>query len=226
MADRVLITGGAGYLGSILCEHLLHKGFEVTVLDNLLFGEQSLFHLASHPNFDFIYGDARDEETAAPSRAGSGCDHPAGRHRRRPGVRPRSPPDPQRQRRCHPPAQPPAQPAATAGLPDDEQRLRHQVRRRVLHGRQRSWSRFPCTVRPRCRPRRRCSIAPRRSRCGWPRCSGCRRACGSICWSTTSSTKPSPPAIWSSSRKTSNATSSISATWPTASFTASRIPSA
>ncbi|HWG44479.1 MAG TPA: NAD(P)-dependent oxidoreductase [Gemmataceae bacterium] len=62
MADRVLITGGAGYLGSILCEHLLHKGFAVTVLDNLLFGEQSLFHLASHPNFDFIYGDARDEE--------------------------------------------------------------------------------------------------------------------------------------------------------------------
>jgi nucleoside-diphosphate-sugar epimerase len=62
MSERVLITGGAGYLGSILCEHLLHKGYQVTVLDNLLFGEQSLFHLAGHANFDFIYGDARDEE--------------------------------------------------------------------------------------------------------------------------------------------------------------------
>jgi nucleoside-diphosphate-sugar epimerase len=62
MADRVLVTGGAGYLGSILCEHLLQKGYQVTVLDSLLYGEQSLFHLAGHANFDFIYGDARDEE--------------------------------------------------------------------------------------------------------------------------------------------------------------------
>lgn len=62
MADRVLVTGGAGYLGSILCEHLLLKGYQVTVLDSLLYGEQSLFHLAGHPNLDFVYGDARDEE--------------------------------------------------------------------------------------------------------------------------------------------------------------------
>ncbi len=62
MADRVLVTGGAGYLGSILCEHLLHKGYQVTVLDSLLYGEQSLFHLAGHPHFDFVHGDARDEE--------------------------------------------------------------------------------------------------------------------------------------------------------------------
>ncbi len=62
MADSVLVTGGAGYLGSILCEHLLQKGYRVTVLDSLLYGEQSLFHLAGHANLDFIYGDARDEE--------------------------------------------------------------------------------------------------------------------------------------------------------------------
>jgi nucleoside-diphosphate-sugar epimerase len=62
MSDRILVTGGAGYLGSVLCEHLLHKGYRVTVLDSLLYGEQSLFHLAGHPNFEFVYGDARDEE--------------------------------------------------------------------------------------------------------------------------------------------------------------------
>jgi nucleoside-diphosphate-sugar epimerase len=62
MTERVLVTGGAGYLGSILCEHLLLKGNQVTVLDSLLYGEQSLFHLAGHPNFDFVHGDARDEE--------------------------------------------------------------------------------------------------------------------------------------------------------------------
>jgi nucleoside-diphosphate-sugar epimerase len=63
MADRVLITGGAGYLGSILSEHLLAKGFEVTVLDNLMYGEQSVFHLAAHSHFNFVFGDARDEAT-------------------------------------------------------------------------------------------------------------------------------------------------------------------
>jgi nucleoside-diphosphate-sugar epimerase len=58
---RVLITGGAGYIGSVLAEHLLDAGHSVTVLDPLLYGEQSLFHLAANPRFDFVYGDARDE---------------------------------------------------------------------------------------------------------------------------------------------------------------------
>jgi nucleoside-diphosphate-sugar epimerase len=61
MADRVLITGGAGYIGSILCETLLARGFQVTALDSLMYGEQSLFHLCNRPNFDFVFGDARDE---------------------------------------------------------------------------------------------------------------------------------------------------------------------
>lgn len=58
---RVLVTGGAGYLGSILCEHLLAAGYQVTVLDNLLYGQHSLFHLCANPNFEFISGDVRDE---------------------------------------------------------------------------------------------------------------------------------------------------------------------
>ncbi|GFO68526.1 membrane protein [Geomonas limicola] len=61
MSNRILVTGGAGYLGSVLCEHLLARGYQVTALDNLLYGEQSLFHLCANPDFDFVQGDARDE---------------------------------------------------------------------------------------------------------------------------------------------------------------------
>jgi nucleoside-diphosphate-sugar epimerase len=63
MAERILVTGGLGYLGSISCEHLLHAGFEVTALDNLMYGtgQQGLYHLCASPSFDFIKGDVRDE---------------------------------------------------------------------------------------------------------------------------------------------------------------------
>lgn len=61
MATRVLVTGAAGYTGSVLCEHLLDGGYEVVALDNLMYGQSSLFHLCSNPNFDFAVGDARDE---------------------------------------------------------------------------------------------------------------------------------------------------------------------
>jgi len=58
---KVLITGGAGYIGSVLTPHLLNRGHEVTVLDNLYYGQDSLIGLCNHPNFDFINGDAKDE---------------------------------------------------------------------------------------------------------------------------------------------------------------------
>lgn len=61
MTTHVLVTGGAGYLGSILCERLLADGHRVTVLDNLMYGQHSLFHLCAHPAFSFALGDARDE---------------------------------------------------------------------------------------------------------------------------------------------------------------------
>ena len=61
MTQKVLITGGAGYLGSVLAEHLLDKGCRVTVLDSLMYGEQNLNHLCANPAFDFIYGDVRNE---------------------------------------------------------------------------------------------------------------------------------------------------------------------
>ncbi|HXD87237.1 MAG TPA: NAD(P)-dependent oxidoreductase [Urbifossiella sp.] len=63
MGERVLVTGGLGYLGSILCEHLLDAGFRVTAFDNLMYGagQQGLYHLCANPDFDFIKGDVRDE---------------------------------------------------------------------------------------------------------------------------------------------------------------------
>jgi nucleoside-diphosphate-sugar epimerase len=56
---KVLITGGAGYLGSTLAEHLLNKGYAVTVLDNLLYKQLSLLHLFKNKNFKFVLGDVR-----------------------------------------------------------------------------------------------------------------------------------------------------------------------
>jgi nucleoside-diphosphate-sugar epimerase len=63
MADGVLVTGGLGYLGSILCEHLLDAGFDVTAVDNLMYGtgQQGLFHLCARKGFRFEKGDVRDE---------------------------------------------------------------------------------------------------------------------------------------------------------------------
>lgn len=61
MEIRVLVTGGAGYLGSVICERLLDAGYHVTALDNLMYGQKSLFHLCANPNFDFIFGDVRNE---------------------------------------------------------------------------------------------------------------------------------------------------------------------
>jgi nucleoside-diphosphate-sugar epimerase len=62
MPERVLVTGGLGYLGSILCEQLLAANYQVTALDNLLYGTgQGLFHLCANTGFAFIKGDIRDE---------------------------------------------------------------------------------------------------------------------------------------------------------------------
>jgi len=62
MEPHILITGGAGYIGSILCGRLLDAGFSVTVVDNLMYRQSSLFHLCANPKFEFVLGDARNEE--------------------------------------------------------------------------------------------------------------------------------------------------------------------
>jgi nucleoside-diphosphate-sugar epimerase len=61
MAIRVLVTGGAGYIGSILSEHLLDAGYRVTVLDRLLWNQNGPFHLCNNRHYEFVRGDGRDE---------------------------------------------------------------------------------------------------------------------------------------------------------------------
>jgi nucleoside-diphosphate-sugar epimerase len=59
---KILITGGAGYLGATLAEYLLDNKYEVTVFDNLLYKQLSLMHLFKHERFKFIKGDVRNTE--------------------------------------------------------------------------------------------------------------------------------------------------------------------
>tara|TARA_B100001057_G_scaffold497704_1_gene602583 strand:- start:3195 stop:4130 length:936 start_codon:yes stop_codon:yes gene_type:complete len=58
---KVLITGGAGYIGSILVPNLLSKGYHVTVLDNLMFDQFTLTNCCGSNNFDFVKADVRNE---------------------------------------------------------------------------------------------------------------------------------------------------------------------
>jgi nucleoside-diphosphate-sugar epimerase len=55
--DHVLVTGGAGYLGSLFVAELLRLGYLVTVVDSLLYGGDALLSFLSHPNFHFFRAD-------------------------------------------------------------------------------------------------------------------------------------------------------------------------
>ena len=62
MSYEILVTGGAGYLGSIMVPDLLAAGHKVTVLDNFMFKQSSLNHCCYHKNFKIIKGDIRQKE--------------------------------------------------------------------------------------------------------------------------------------------------------------------
>lgn len=62
---KVLITGGAGYIGSVLTPMILQQGHEVTIFDSLLFGAQPLLGFSSHPKLNIIKGDIRDASAVA-----------------------------------------------------------------------------------------------------------------------------------------------------------------
>jgi nucleoside-diphosphate-sugar epimerase len=63
---KILITGGAGYLGSVMTPLFLHAGHSVTVLDNFMWRQSSLAAVCHHPRFNVINGDARTESTVKP----------------------------------------------------------------------------------------------------------------------------------------------------------------
>ena len=66
MSKKVLITGGAGYIGSVLAELLLNKGYNVTVYDNLIYKQTSLLHLCNETRFNFIKGDVTNKKQLLP----------------------------------------------------------------------------------------------------------------------------------------------------------------
>ncbi len=58
---KILITGGAGYIGSVLAPTLLAQGYEVTVLDSFMFRQNSLAECCQYDTFNVVRGDCRDE---------------------------------------------------------------------------------------------------------------------------------------------------------------------
>lgn len=66
---RITVIGGAGYLGSVLVPRLLDVGYQVLVMDGLMYGDDSLHHLAGRPGFSLVRGDLRDIEAVVTSCA-------------------------------------------------------------------------------------------------------------------------------------------------------------
>ncbi|PIR87262.1 MAG: hypothetical protein COU11_01380 [Candidatus Harrisonbacteria bacterium CG10_big_fil_rev_8_21_14_0_10_49_15] len=62
---KILVTGGAGYIGSVLVPELLSAGHEVTVVDNFLYGQTSLLDVCNYKTLTVVRGDARDEKLMA-----------------------------------------------------------------------------------------------------------------------------------------------------------------
>ena len=63
---KILVTGGAGYLGSTMVPDLLAAGHEVTVLDNFMYKQNSLAHVCHYPSFKVVRGDIRIESIMRP----------------------------------------------------------------------------------------------------------------------------------------------------------------
>jgi nucleoside-diphosphate-sugar epimerase len=63
---KILVTGGAGYIGSVLVPRLLDEGFRVTVLDSFLWGQSTLLDRCADENFEIVRGDCRDAAVLKP----------------------------------------------------------------------------------------------------------------------------------------------------------------
>ena len=72
MPNKILVTGGAGYIGSVLTRQLLEKGYHVRVMDRLMYGGEPIIDMFNYPNFEFVKGDVRNR--ADVERAVEGMD--------------------------------------------------------------------------------------------------------------------------------------------------------
>ncbi len=66
MIQNILVTGGAGYIGSTLVPNLLSLGHKITVIDNFMYNQTSLAGIARHKNLELVFGDVRDESLMKP----------------------------------------------------------------------------------------------------------------------------------------------------------------
>jgi len=73
MPKTILVTGGAGYIGSVLTRQLLEKGYTVRVLDKLMYGGEPIIDLMNYPNFQFVKGDVRVEADVRKALQGVDC---------------------------------------------------------------------------------------------------------------------------------------------------------
>ena len=73
MKKRILVTGGAGYVGSFVVNMLLDRGYNVVVLDKLLYGRKGLNSFLGRENLEFIYGDVIDPKVVRKAISGATC---------------------------------------------------------------------------------------------------------------------------------------------------------
>lgn len=71
--ETILVTGGAGYIGSVLTKNLVERGYKVKVLDSLIYGMNGIAHLIEEKSIDLINGDIRDQKIVEKSIDGVDC---------------------------------------------------------------------------------------------------------------------------------------------------------